>query len=132
MGELLLMEQMVPDLIISSTATRAVDTAQLVMQHAEYEGDLLARRELYLAEPEAYVEVAQKLGGSAARLMLVGHNPGLEDLVGMLSGRSELFPTAALACFDVGVPTWRELQLSPSPPAKLIKLVRPKELGPVD
>jgi phosphohistidine phosphatase len=61
------------------------------------------------------------------RLLLVGHNPGMEDLVAILSGSREAFPTAALAVFEVGIDRWKALELGVE--TKLVKVYRPKEIG---
>jgi phosphohistidine phosphatase len=57
--------------------------------------------------------------------MVVGHNPGLEQLVSILSGESLHFPTAAIACFTFEISSWRDLKKSEG---KLISLWRPKEV----
>ena len=58
--------------------------------------------------------------------MLIGHNPGMEDLVNMLSGQKEPFPTAALAAFELAIDSWRKLELGIE--VKLKNLWRPREL----
>jgi hypothetical protein len=51
----------------------------------------------------------------------------MEDLVEILSGKRESFPTAALAVFEVGIDLWGALELGVE--TKLLKVYRPKELG---
>ncbi len=64
---------------------------------------------------------------SADRVMIVGHNPGQEELVRVLSGSRETFPTAALAQIELPITIWGELELSTK--GRLVHLWRPKELG---
>ena len=63
---------------------------------------------------------------SVNRVMIVGHNPGQENLIGELTGRDERFPTAALARIDLPIDTWQDLTLSVG--GELVHLWRPKEL----
>jgi phosphohistidine phosphatase len=57
--------------------------------------------------------------------MMVGHNPGFEDLVGRLSGSHERMPTAALACLEFQVERWSDVG---DEEGKLVWLLIPKEL----
>lgn len=109
MGRLLAQLDLVPDHIISSTAVRAADTAGAVALTAGFEGDITYTRQLYHAEPETYIELAQAADDSFASILMFGHNPGIEELVADLSGVAEHMPTAALAVFDVTIDSWGEL-----------------------
>lgn len=110
MGRLLRNEGLVPDLVLSSTAMRARRTAEHVMEAAELEGPLRLIDEIYLATAGTLLDVAARLpSDQVRRLLLVGHNPGMEDLVAMLSGHPRAFPTAALAVFDLEIEHWHDL-----------------------
>lgn len=126
MGEWLQEKDIVPGLIIASTAKRAKKTALLAAKAAGYEGDVLLDPKLYLAPPERYVFVASKVGDEVDRLMLVGHNPGIEMCVGLLCGGEDTMPTGALAMIAVPVSSWAEF--TPELDCKLEALWRPKEL----
>jgi phosphohistidine phosphatase len=126
MGQLMAREDLVPDLIITSSAKRAATTAKLVAQAAGYEGEIRRSEHLYLAEPGEYVVEARQVDDGVACLMVVGHNPGIEELVEWLSGVEERMPTAALACFRLSIDHWRDLK--PGQRYELTHLWRPKEL----
>ena len=126
MGRLLVQDELTPDLIVTSAARRAATTAELIALAAEYAGDIQYTNELYLADPETFLDVARDTADGVARLMLVGHNPGIEELVSNLAGREERMPTAALACFRLAIEHWRELNDETA--AELLHLWRPKEL----
>jgi phosphohistidine phosphatase len=127
MGNLLSREGLVPDLILCSTAVRARETAEAVAKASAYEGPIELLDSLYLATAGKLLGEAQsRAPDSVERLLLVGHNPGMEDLVEMLSGKRETFPTAALALFEVGIDRWRALELGVE--TRLLKVYRPKEL----
>lgn len=126
MGKLLRQKELVPDLIITSAAKRAAATAERVAQTAGYEGEIRRDEHLYLAEPGEYVAVARQVGDAVNCLLLVGHNPGIEELVEWLSGQAERMPTAALACFQLPIDHWRDLK--PEQGYELAHIWRPKEL----
>jgi phosphohistidine phosphatase len=126
MGKLLIQLDMVPELIISSSARRAASTAKQVASAAAYEGEIRYTEKLYLAEPETYIELARRMDDSVASLLLVGHNPGIEALIGLLSGHDERMPTAALACLRLPISRWRDL--NPEERYELAGIWRPKEL----
>ena len=126
MGQLLAQHDLTPDLIVTSAARRAATTADLVALAAEYSGDIQYTDELYLADPETFLDVARDTPDEVARLLLIGHNPGIEELVSQLAERDETMPTAALACFRLAVDRWGDLNEETA--AELLHLWRPKEL----
>ena len=126
MGELLARQELLPDLIITSSAKRAATTAKSVAKAAGYEGEIRRSERLYLAEPGEYVVTAQHMDDSVNCLMLVGHHPGLEELVEWRSGQDERMPTAALACIRLPIDRWRDLK--PDQKYELVNVWRPKEL----
>jgi phosphohistidine phosphatase len=126
MGALLVEKGLVPDLILSSTARRARKTAERVAKASSLSCKMRLLERLYLAEAETILEEARNATEPAERLLIVAHNPGLDDLVGMLSGRREGFPTAALAIFDVTIDQWSELTFGV--PFTLRGFFRPRDL----
>ncbi len=108
-GRLLRREDLVPDLIIASSARRAATTAELVAEAASFEGELRYTDKLYLAEPEAYLALARRADESVNTLLLVGHNPGIQELVALLTGRDERMATATLACVAMPLTAWSAL-----------------------
>lgn len=126
MGRLLREEALTPELIISSTAERALATAELAALACDYEGEIETTRDFYHAAPETYIERLRELPDAVGRVMVVGHNPGMEELVAELTGEEERFPTAALA--QVALPIERWLQLDEATEGELVNLWRPKEL----
>src|SRR5687767_3163015 len=87
MGRLLTGESLVAEGLLTSTALRAAETARAVAKACGYEGPIHALRELYLGGPGSYVATVKRLGGDAERVLVVGHNPDLEDLVEGLCGK---------------------------------------------
>jgi len=128
MGHLLSKEGLVPDLILSSTAVRARQTVEAVAKASSYKSPIELLDSLYLATAGKLLsDASSHAPDSVGRLLLVGHNPGMEDLVEILSGKREAFPTAALAVFEVGIDRWGALELGVE--TKLLKVYRPKEIA---
>lgn len=95
----------------------------------DFEVDLVERvlEGLYLATAgQLLTEAQSRTPDSVGRLLLIAHNPGMEELLAILSGKREGFPTAALAVFEVGIESWHALELGVE--TRLVKVYRPKEL----
>ena len=93
MGRLLKREDLVPDIIISSTSLRARATAEAVAKASSFDGEIVLNKSLYAAGPEAYLHVIHALSNEYVRVLIVGHNPGLEELVELLTGEIHLLST---------------------------------------
>jgi len=105
-GRLLKKENLVPENIISSTATRARSTAEAVAKASGYKGEIVLDKSLYAAGPEAYLGVMHDLSDEYVRVLIIGHNPGLEELVEKLTGKFHAMPTCSLAHIKLGIHSW--------------------------
>ena len=125
-----------PELVMASTSARTRQTAELVLREIEARAEY--REVLYLAEPGKILGLIQAAPQTISGLMVVGHNPGLEDLATRLAREpvrrkerarrdvlEEKFPTAALAILDFDIGKWRDI--SPGE-GKLADFVRPKDV----
>jgi phosphohistidine phosphatase len=102
-------EELLPDLILSSTAHRASQTTVLVKKASGYEGDVLYTDTLYHADTEEILASLREVADEHASVMIVGHNPDLECLVEDLTGEWERLPTAALVEIRLPIEAWAEL-----------------------
>lgn len=108
------------DLILCSPSRRTQQTLEL----ASSEWDVRAKAEIvssiYAASAERLIRLFQGLPDSAGQVLVIGHNPGLEDAAGLLAADNrnsgpytdeldEKFPTGALAVFDFDIARWAEL-----------------------
>ena len=125
MGALIAEQQLTPDLVVSSDAVRARDTAEAVAESAEYRGEIVFDHRLYHADTAAILEVL-RTAGTAASVMIVGHNPGLEEIVAHLTGEEHDLPTAALAQIALPIERWSDLASSTR--GRLLGLWRAREL----
>ena len=126
MGELVRQYGLVPDLVISSDAVRARLTAEAMAEAAHYAGEVVLDQQLYLASPADILSLLRTVRERADTVMIVGHNPGLEELVEQLTGEGTDLPTAALAQIVLPIDRWRDLK--PSTRGTLVGHWRPKEL----
>jgi phosphohistidine phosphatase len=127
MGQLLEERELVPQLMLSSSALRARQTAELVAETAGYGAEIIYRDDLYMAEAEGYFHALQQLPDEIERVMLIGHNPGLETLLQLISKRIESLPTAVLAHLVLPIDQWDVLTSNVD--GDLIEIWRPKELS---
>ncbi len=96
------------------------------MEEAGFRGDIEFPPELYLGDPENYLHALKQVPDAANRVLAVGHNPGLEDLLAKLTGEVQHLSTAALAEVELPIEHWHDLRLNTN--GQLLHLWRPKEL----
>ncbi|MEN8176204.1 MAG: histidine phosphatase family protein, partial [Pseudomonadota bacterium] len=120
---------LLPDHVLSSPAERAVETARKACKAMGLTaGDVHTDGRIYAAGPESLIEALGDSPADARRVLLVGHNPGLEELLGYLAETTpplppdgKLLPTATLARLEMP-DDWRALQPGCG---RLVELVRP-------
>jgi phosphohistidine phosphatase len=125
---------LMPDVVICSPAERAADTARRFATGLGLdEDDIHFDERLYLADLDTILDVLAGVPDDAHQVVLVGHNPGLDQLVIHLHGavprlsrNGKLMTTAAVARFAMPE-DWSRL---PRGGVELIELMRPKELSP--
>ena len=127
MGKTLKERELVPDLVISSTATRAKDTASAVAKHSGYKGKRIKFESLYAAEPGAYLAVLRELTDNYQRVLIVGHNPGVEELIELLTGEIHIVPTCTLAQIEFDIEKWSTVRRRLTNRGRLIEIFKPDE-----
>jgi phosphohistidine phosphatase len=125
-GHLLREDGLVPELILSSPAIRARTTAEIVAEESGYEGEIEYFPDFYPGDPQSYIEALNHLSDEYRYVMVVGHNPGLEELLETLTGDWLSLPTAALAQILFSIKSWRELDEETE--GRVINLWRPRDL----
>jgi phosphohistidine phosphatase len=109
MGKLLRKEKLVSDLILTSSARRARDTAEAVADESGYSDKIHTIPDFYQADLETFFQNLNELSDEINRVLIVGHNPELEEFVETLTGEALTLPTAALVQIELPIQSWREL-----------------------
>ena len=126
MGKHLRQEGLIPDRILTSSAKRARKTANKVAKTCGYTGKVKKLDAFYDTVPGVYFETLQALPNKYQRVMVVGHNPTMEQLVSHLTSQIERMPTAALAHIELPIERWEALNLYTK--GILVSLWTPKTL----
>jgi phosphohistidine phosphatase len=120
-----------PDLVLCSTARRARETLDRI-EKALGTPTVRVEDDLYAASAPALLERLRSVPDTVESVMLIGHNPGLQELALELvrpspkaSDLATKYPTAALATLELSASTWHELDRDT---AELVDLVRPRDL----
>jgi len=124
--------------LIASPAARVTQTLDSFFEGLGRTIEPIWDKRIYLASASTLLDIIHETGASVDHLMLVGHNPGLEDLILNLvadDGSSPLrdiveskYPTAALAQISWNGEDWRSL--GPASGAHLDILIRPRDVDP--
>jgi phosphohistidine phosphatase len=121
------------DLVLASPARRVMETIEEV---AAAFGQLQADydQRLYLASTATLLEIVRSTADDIERLLLIGHNPGLEELALCLSRRGELrgevevkYPTGTVAAIELPVERWAEVREGAG---QIVRFIRPRDLDP--
>ena len=122
------------DRVIASPAVRVIETLADVADG--YGRDLGASfdKRVYLATPETLLDLVHEVEDGVERLLIVGHNPGLETLAMLLTRgeglRAELavkYPTATIAVIEFAVDRWQDVAEGAG---TLTRFIRPRDLDP--
>ena len=123
--------------VIASPAVRAAQTIEMAAEAAGRTVPVEWDRRIYLASSPTLADLLREIAEPTRSVLLVGHNPGLEDLIFDLvpdDGSSPLrevvevkFPTATYAVLDLDIDRWTDLDDSC---ARLVHLMRPRDLDP--
>lgn len=124
-GSLIRTKKIQPDLVISSPAERARQTAEIVMKTAGINSDQRVDQRIYEASAEQLLNVVKQIDESANLAMLVGHNPRFEHLQTDLTGVARHMPTAAVALLSLDIEKWSDAR---ERCAELKWMITPKDL----
>lgn len=124
MGELAARHGLKPDLIVSSPARRAEQTASLFKEAAKFDCPLRFDERIYEASPQTLYAVISEIPANIDSLLLIGHNPGFEFIVAILTGHPQPMPTAALAVISLEIEKWSDIAPQTG---TLDNIYRPKE-----
>jgi phosphohistidine phosphatase len=135
MGRYLADELLLPDLVLISSSRRTLETWELVAPMLPEKPGTHVEPRIYEAKTERLLHVVQEVEPQVKTLLMVGHNPGFEELAALLTGHgdryaaarmSQKFPTCGLAVIDFSIEDWRDLAPRGG---RLDRFVTPASLG---
>ena len=113
MGKLLKNADQLPDLIISSTAVRALQTIELSISEADWGMEVIQNESLYYDSYLEIFEILKDISDDYNSVMFVGHEPKCSSLCSYLGGGGQFnFPTAAMARIDFYETNWKSVKPS--------------------
>jgi phosphohistidine phosphatase len=116
-------QSLVPQILVSSPALRTLSTANVFTQHLS-----LPKAEeikgIYEADRDDLVDVVNQLPADYDFIGLVGHNPGISELLYYLAGQSNDMPTCGVALVDFNTDSWETIKTDSG---KLVYFDYPKE-----
>jgi len=130
MADIIQEKELIPQVILASSSVRTTQTAQIFSEETGYRGEIFTLDSLYLAEAEAYLHELKQLSDDYERVMVIGHNPGLESLLQMITGRIEALPTGVVAYISLPITHWEEI--NGESVGELVQIWKPKELREVE
>ncbi len=124
-GRYMRKRRVIPNVVISSPAVRARQTAESVVEAAGIDAKAQFEARIYEASVEQLMSVVSEIEERADVVLLVGHNFGIEQFLERLTGEVHHMPTAALAQISLELEEWGEVR---DRAGTLDWIVKPKEL----
>jgi phosphohistidine phosphatase len=114
-----------PDLVLSSPAKRAKQTAILVKESGGFECEIKYQDKIYEASVRSLLNLVSEIDDKSDTVLIVGHNPGLEELIRVLTGKIQVLPTATFVKLELDIENWSQTD---SNCGNLAFAITPKEL----
>ena len=127
MGKYIAKENISIDLVVSSPAVRARQTIEQMLRAAKRSVELRFDQLIYEATSTRLLEVISQVEDERKSVLLVGHNPGMEEFLATLVGGEQHMPTASLAIISLQSKKWDKVSGSK---ADLTAFIKAKDLKP--
>ena len=124
-GEFIEEKEIEFDLVLVSTAVRTRETIELVKERAKLDSEVRYDDRIYEATVSQLLEVISQVYNDRENVLLVGHNPGMEELLTLLTGEHLRVTTANLARIKIQATKWSD---SLANTGTLDWIIRPKEI----
>lgn len=113
MGTALAALDLIPDCIVTSTAARARETTRLIAAAMGYDKEIVEGPDVYGASVDDLLDTLRACDEKDV-VLLIGHNPGLEELICLLTGGKDAeamlrLPTAGLVCLALDIEYWSQI-----------------------
>jgi len=99
------------NLILASSANRAITTARIIAEQVEYDKIIEEKKRIYNASSREILDIISKLNNEINSIIVCGHNPGLHMLTEQLSNQHfNQFPTCAIAKIPLNITSWEPIK----------------------
>ena len=127
MGSYLAKINEIPDLIISSSALRALQTMENAISAGKWESKITVKKEVYHASVSTLIDLIKRTKNIYSNICVIGHEPTFSYFLKSITDESVFkFPTATMAKIILKVESWNNLDYKSS---KLLWVRKPKELS---
>ncbi|MCX7876046.1 MAG: histidine phosphatase family protein [Melioribacteraceae bacterium] len=110
MSNLIKDKNIMPDLIISSTAERAVQTAKIFSNSLQHLNPIKFDSRIYEATTQNLLEVVSEIENHFNIVFMFGHNPGLTNFANFISNQPIYsLPTCAIVGFELQIDNWNKI-----------------------
>ena len=109
-GKQLAAEKLIDPLLICSPAVRTRETAELVLKNANVHAEERFDERIYEASLRDLLQVVSEIPDDEQVVIMIGHNPGFEELLAFLTGEARRMPTCALAKIKLEAASWKDLK----------------------
>lgn len=110
LGKRLASEKLKDGVLICSPAVRTRETADIVLKHSRLRMDQRFDERIYEASLRDLLQVVAEIPDDRQTAMMIGHNPGFEELLAFLTGQARRMPTCALAKIKLEVASWKDVR----------------------
>jgi len=124
-GQRMASENLSNPLIICSPAVRTRETAEIVLTSANLHVEPRFDERIYEASLRELVQIVTEIADDRDVVIMIGHNPGFEELLSFLTGEYRRMPTCALAKVGIGDVSWKDVRAGEG---SLEWFIAPKEL----
>lgn len=109
-GKHLTREKLGDPLVLCSPAVRTRETAEIVLKHANLRVEVRFEERIYEASLRTLVQIVSEIPDDKQVAIMIGHNPGFEELLAYLTGEGRRMPTAALAKIKFSAESWKDIK----------------------
>lgn len=109
-GKQLATEKLIDPLLICSPALRTRETAELLLKNSNLRAEERFDERIYDASLRDLMQVISEIPDDKQVVIMIGHNPGFEELLEFLTGQARHMPTCALAKIKFDVASWSEVR----------------------
>lgn len=128
MGEYLKNMDLMPDTIITSSALRAIETTTLLCRQGGYNGIVEVNFSFLEGNTTSYLQSISTSHEDKDRLLIVGHNPALEQLITTLTNKTVRLPTCTLVQIKLNVASWNTMLHNSGSKPEIVTIWRPKKV----